>query len=191
MSKNTLFISDTILKEKSIVNSNNDAKLIYPDIKAAQDLYIHPILGTALFIKIQNAIAANNWTGLADYKTLLDDYIIDTLVNYTMAELPMNSYQFTNKGIVRKQGDNTDLPSMSDLVDISNKYRNRAEQYAVRLKRYLLVKAPTLFPEYLNPGSTLDTILPEQKEFSMPVYLGDEHNPFCNPGGFNGQPYSE
>ena len=111
MSKNTLFISDTIIKERSIVNGNNDPKLIYPDIKAAQDLYIHPILGTALFIKIQNAIAANNWTGLADYKTLLDDYIIDTLVNYTMAELPMNSYQFTNKGIVRKQGDNTDLPA--------------------------------------------------------------------------------
>jgi hypothetical protein len=97
MSKNILLISDTIIKERSIVNGNTDPKLIYPDIKVAQDMYVLPILGTALFNKIQDAVAANDWTGLTNYKTLLDDYIIDTLVNYTQAELPMGSYQFTNK----------------------------------------------------------------------------------------------
>lgn len=191
MSKNILFISDTIIKERSIVNTNTDPKLIYPDIKAAQDMYILPVLGTALFNKIQTAVNANDWTGLTNYKTLLDDYIIDPLVYYVMAELPMNSYQFTNKGIMRKQGDNTELPSMADLISISNRYRDRAEHYTERLRRYLLEKAPTLFPEYLNPGNTIDTVLPKQSSFTMPVYLGDIKDPWCNPGGFTGKPYSE
>lgn len=191
MSKNTLLISDTILKERSIVNDNKDAKLIYPDIKVAQDMYILPILGSALFKKIQDAIAADDWTGLTNYKALLDDYIIDALVHYVMAELPMTSYQFTNKGVMRKQGDSTDLPGYDELVSISNRYRERAEFYTERLVNYLLEKGSTLFPEYINPGSTIDTIIPRQTGFTMPVYLGDFDNPYCNKGGFTGKPYSE
>ncbi len=191
MSKNILLISDTIIKERSIVNGNTDPKLIYPDIKAAQDMYILPILGTALFKKLQDAISANNWTGLTNYKDLLDDYIIDTLIYYTMAELPMASYQITNKGVMRKEGDNTNIPSMDELISISNRYRNKAEFYAERLRAYLLEKAATLFPEYLNPGNTADTIVPGGSGFTMPVYLGDGCNPYCNEGGFNGKPYSE
>lgn len=191
MSANTLLISDTIIKERSIVNGNTDPKLIYPDIKAAQDMYILPILGTALFKKIQDAVAAGAWVGITNYKDLLDNYIIDALVNYTMAELPTNSYQFTNKGVVRKQGDNTDLPSMAELLDVAAKYRQRAEYYAKRLRLYVVDKAPTMFPEYLSPGNTIDTVLPEQSNFTMPIFLGDYKSPFCNEGGFTGKPYSE
>jgi hypothetical protein len=196
MSENVLLISDQMIKERTAIHGNIDPKLIYPDIKVAQDMYIMPILGTALYNKLQSIISDGTITSdpaNSNYKSLIDKYLVDALMYYTLSELPTTiSYQFWNKGVVRKQGENTDLPSMSDLIDLSNKYKNRAEFYADRLRLYIKDKASTMFPEYLNPGSTIDSVTPEQRAFTMPIYLGDDGcNPYCNPGGFNGQPYHD
>jgi hypothetical protein len=173
MSANTLLISDVMIKEKTAIHGNIDPKLIYPHIKVAQDLYIHPTLGTALFNKLITDVAATTITG--DYKTLLDSYIVDCLIYYTLAALPVHlSFQFWNKGMVRKQGEDTELPSMDELLSVSNTYRNYAEHYNNRLRLYLRQNAATKFPEYLNPGSGLDDIHPDNKSFTMPVYLGDD-----------------
>lgn len=192
MSLNTLLISDEIIKERTAVHGNIDPKLIYPDIKVAQDMYILPVLGTALYDKLQARVNAADWTGYTDYKTLLDNYIIDALMYYTLAELPQTlGFQFWNKGVVRKQGQDTDLPSMSDLVDISNRYRTRGEWYANRLKLYLIENANEKFPEYINPGNGVDTVTPDGKTFSTSIYLGDGGcDPYCNEGGFTRKPYS-
>lgn len=197
MSLNTLFISDTMIKERSSLHGNTDPKLIYNDIKTAQDMYILPILGTALFNKIQTIISDGTITSVtnADYKTLLDNYIVDALIFYTLSDLPTTlSYQLWNKGVVRKLGEDTELPSMSELVDISNKYKNKAEFYANRLKLYCIDQSSKgKIQEYILPGNTIDTITPEQRAFTLPIYLGDDRrdNPYCNPGGFNGQPYHD
>lgn len=193
MSENILLISDTMIKERTAIHGNIDSKLIYPDIKVAQDMYIMPILGTALYNKLHTLIKANTIGDVANenYKILIDKYLADALIYYTLSELPTTiSYQFWNKGVMRKVGENTDLPSMTELIDISNKYRNRAEFYANRLKAYIQTNANEKFTEYLNPGNTIDTVTPEQRAFTMPIYLGDDDR-YCNPGGFNGQPYRD
>lgn len=178
MSLDILLISDTMIKDRTAVHGNIDPKLIYPDIKVAQDMYIHPILGTALYNKLQTIVSDGTITSnsaLASYKTLVDRYIVDALIYYTLAELPTTiSYQFWNKGVLRKQGESTELPSMSDLLDLGNKYKNRAEFYANRLRLYLKQNAATLFSEYNNPGSGIDDINPSHKSFTMPVWLGDD-----------------
>lgn len=188
MSLNILLMSDEMIKERSTVHGNTDPQLLYPDIKVAQDMYILPILGTALYDKLQERVNAGVWTGFEEYKILLDNYIIDALMYYTMAELPFNSYQFWNKGMLRKIGQDTETPSMSDLMDISNRYRYKAEFYGNRLRAYLIQNANAKFREYLNAGNGADTINPDNTGFSMPIYLGDEGGR-CNPGGFTGQPY--
>lgn len=173
MSKNVLLLSVDILKDRTPVHGNIDEKLIFPEIKAAQDMYILPILGTALYNKIVNDIDGTGTTTGA-YKTLLDNYIVDALLYYVLSELPdALSYQFYNKGVIRKQGENTETPSMEELIDISNKYRKRAEWYGERLRRYLLTTATsTVLSEYLAPGNTIDTIVPESTPFTMPIFLG-------------------
>jgi hypothetical protein len=176
MSLNILLVSDTMIKDRTTIHGNIDPKLIYPDIKVAQDMYILPLLGSALYNKLQALIDDGTITdaGNSNYKLLLDKYVADALIYYTLTDLPTTiSYQFWNKGMVRKQGDNTQLPSMSELIDISNKYRTRAEFYANQGRLYLKQNAATLFPEYLNPGSGIDTTRPEHKSYSMPIYLGD------------------
>jgi len=175
MSQNVLLISVDIIKDRTAIHDNIDEKLIYPEIKMAQDMYIHPILGTALYDKIVGDINASGTT-TGYYKTLLDNYIIDALLYYVLAALPQAlSFQFWNKGVVRKQGDSTELPALSELVDLSNNYRTKAEWYAERLTLYLKQNASsTVLPEYLQPGDGIDTLQPENSAFTMPIYLGDD-----------------
>lgn len=193
MSLNVLLISDQMIKERTAIHGNIDPKLIYPDIKYAQDVFIAPLLGTALYNKLQTIVSSGAITTDAanvNYKALVDNYLVDALIYYTLSELPTTiSYQFWNKGVVRKQGENTELPSMSELIDIANKYKSRAEHYGQRMRKWILANASPMFPEYLNPGSTIDTVTPEQRAFTMPVYLGDDSD--CCHGGFNGQPYHD
>lgn len=165
-------ISVSMLKERTAIHDNIDEKLIFPEIKAVQDLYILPLCGTALFNKLITDIDGGTING--DYKTLLDDYLIDTLCNYVISELPLGlTYQFWNKGVQAKTTDNSNTPSMSELFDVASKYKRRAEEYAQRARLYLRQWSPTKYPEYITPGSGVDTVIPERQGFSNPIYLGD------------------
>lgn len=174
MSLNVLIMSVDLFKQRTSIHSNIDAKLLYPEIKAAEDMYIHPILGTALYDKIINDINVSGTPIGADYLTLVNRYVLDVLQNYVLSALPVAlPFQFWNKGIIRKTGEDTELPSMAELVDISNFYKQRAEFYANRLMKYLKQTATTtVLPEYLQPGNGIDTIAPESNTFTIPIYLG-------------------
>jgi len=171
--KNTLFISVSSIKERTGLHANVDDKLVLPEIKTAQDMYIHPLLGSALYERLQDGIDANNLT--ADEVALLDNFVTDTLIYYVLSELPTGlSYQFYNKGLVRKTSDNTDQPQMQDLLDISSRYRKRAEFYAERMVKFLKQNAAQgKYNLYLNPGSGLDAIHPDNSAYSTTIYLGD------------------
>lgn len=177
-------MSVELLKNRTSIHSNIDEKLIYPEIKAAEDLYIEPILGSALYDKIINDINVSGTPLGADYVLLVNRYVLDPLQNYVLSTLCMVvPFQYWNKGIIRKTGDDTELPTMSELVDISNFYKNRAEIYAGRLKNYLRATSTTsVLPEYLQPGSRIDTIVPTDNTYTMPIFLGDDcDNKCCKP----------
>jgi len=171
--KNTLFISVSTIKERTGLHANVDDKLILPEIKTAMDMYIHPLLGSGLYERLQDGVNNNNLT--ADEVALLDNFVTDTLIYYVLSELPTGlSYQFYNKGLVRKTSDNTDQPQMQDLLDISARYRKRAEFYAERMVKFLKQNAAQgKYNLYLNPGSGLDAIHPDNSAYSTTIYLGD------------------
>ena len=171
MSLNILFISVDTIKDRSGLHLNVDEKLVKGEIKAVQDMYILPALGSALYDRLQAGITANNLTQLE--VTLLNDYIVDTLVNFTLAELPQGlSFQFYNKGLLRKGGENFENPSMQDMIDIANRYRSRAEFYKQRLIKYLRQNIVD-FPLYSNYGSGIDAIKPERDAYNSTIWLGD------------------
>jgi hypothetical protein len=169
----TYLILPSVIKERMSLHDNIDDKLIYPEIKAVQDLYIMPILGSTLFNKILNDIANNTLTG--NYKSLVDNYVVECCCNYVMAELPEGlNYQYWNKGVSQKVVDNATQPSMSEMYSIVAKYKSRAEHYAKMLRNYLIEYADEYFPEYLNFVSGVDVVHPERVSYSSPIYLGDE-----------------
>ncbi len=122
----TYIILPSVVKERMSLHDNVDDKLIYPEIKAVQDLYIMPLLGSTLFNKILNDIANNTLTG--DYKDLMDNYLIMAICNYVMSELPEGlNYQFWNKGVSQKTVDNATQPTMSEMYSIVAKYSSMTE----------------------------------------------------------------
>ena len=182
MSKNTLFISVQSIKDRTGLHANVDEKLVLPEIKTAQDMYILPALGSALYAELQTAVEANSFTNLQT--TLLDDYIVDCLIYFVMAELPQGlSYQFYNKGLIRKTGENQESPSMQDMIDIANRYQARAEFYKQRLIKYLK-QNNALYPNYLNFGSGIDSIKPDNEGYTVSMWLGDSG---CCGDGWDGQ----
>ncbi len=98
MSRNILFCSRNDIVKRTILGGNIDPEKIIPFIKTAQDKYLLLILGTVLFDKMQDDIAAGTLTGR--YLTLQNEYIIDTIVHYGMVEaLPFLAYTFGNGSI--------------------------------------------------------------------------------------------
>jgi hypothetical protein len=180
MSKNILFITENLFKERTGASNAIDAKQLRPMIKVAQDIHIQPTLGSTLYLRLQEGIDDNDLTN--NEKHLIDNYITDALIWFTMSMLPMvMGYQLFSKGFLQKTSEESNTPSRSDLELIESKYKSMAEFYSKRMIKYLQENF-TLFGEYLNPGSGLDVIFPEQQAYSCPIFIGDYMPRF---GGLN------
>jgi len=170
MSKNILFITEQLFKERTGASNAIDGKQLFPMIKVAQDIYIQPTLGSTLYNRLQTGIDDDDLNN--DEKTLIDNYITDTLIWFTMSMLPMvMGYQLFSKGFLQKTTEDSVTPSRADLELIENKYKSMAEFYSNRMVKYLQENY-TLYYEYLNYGMGLDVIFPEKKVYTSPIYLG-------------------
>lgn len=173
MSKNTLLISVQTIKDKSPVHKNMDDTLIFPEIKIAQDQHIVSAIGQCLMDRLQEGIENSDLT--ADEEALIDNYIADALVQFTLAGLPLTSmYQFFTKGVLSRTADNTQLPTLNDMIELSQRYQNRAQWYRERLINYLKDNKE-LYPLYDECGDSCgNDIKPEDSGYSVCMWLGDD-----------------
>jgi hypothetical protein len=169
MSKLILLIKLEAVKERSTIHLNFDDKLLAPEIKAAQDQQLEPVLGSGLYARLLQGVDAKDLS--PDEKNLLDNYVANVVIHYVLAALPMSaSFQFFTKGVVRQTDQNAELPSMADLIQLSAWYTDRAEFYAQRLIKYLK-KNRGKFPQY---DSDPDADLPAADSgYSMQCWLDD------------------
>lgn len=174
MSANILFINETTLKSRTGISDAIDGKQVKPQIKLAQDMYVQTALGSALYLRLQEGVDADNLT--SNETTLLDTYVTDCLVWYTMSLLPMAlGYQFFAKGVLQKTSEESQTPTRGDLELIASSYKQTAEFYKQRMIDYLLENCQ-LYAEYRNPGSGWDVIYPESKAYTCPIFLGDSYS---------------
>jgi hypothetical protein len=178
MSVNILFINEETVKSRTGISNGIDGKQLKPQIKLAQDMYLQPVLGSTLYSRLQSGVAAANLT--AAESTLLNNYITDCLVWYTMSLLPMAlGYQFFSKGVLQKTADESNTPGRADLELIANTYKSTAEFYKQRIIGYLQQNY-TLFSEYYQTGTGWDVIQPVTKAYTCPIYLGGSYVPSEN-----------
>ena len=132
----TLFVTPQYVKDNSAPNNNMEDNLIRKCISLSEDKYIHPILGTQLTLAISNHINALVQSGTtipANYKLLLDDYIIPCLVEYTQLEYLPYTFKFRNKGISRQTSPESIPAEVDELVYLSQTLKTNAEFYAARM----------------------------------------------------------
>lgn len=178
MSANVLFINETTLKSRTGISDAIDGKQLKPHIKLAQDMYVQTALGSTLYLRLQAGVEADNLT--ANETILLDKYVTDCLVWYTVSLLPMAlGYQFFSKGVLQKTAEESNTPSRADLELIASQYKSTAEFYKQRMIDYLRENY-TLYSEYFNTGAGYDVIFPELKAYTCPIYLGSNKSSYAN-----------
>ena len=166
------FLNIDKLDESSPINSNVDPQILKPILYTAQDMYILPILGTALFEEVKAQIVAGTLTALNT--TLLKTYIQPCLTWDIMYEAPINmTYKYMNKAVVKRSSDSSSVPDYDELIDVSNKNLEKAQFYAKRLEMYLITNEAS-YPLYLNAGSDADTIHAKHGQYSTGLYLGED-----------------
>ncbi|TWF38857.1 hypothetical protein FHW36_10680 [Chitinophaga polysaccharea] len=172
MSKNILFISEQKLKDTSFLSDNVDPKHLLPTVKAVQDMYILPLLGTGLYNKLQELVSTAP-VPVGVYKTLLDDYLTDVLVWYVLANMPMVlQYKLLNKGVMLRNGEYMQTSTFQEVQSMKDDCLVKAKFYAQRAIEYLCAHN-TDYPEYINPGSTSDTVHPDTTQYDCGIYLGN------------------
>jgi len=171
MSKNIIFITEQTFKERTGASNQIDAKQLFPMIKVAGDIHIQPALGSQLYKRLQLGVEGDNLT--PDEETLINDYLTDALVWYTMAMLPMTmGFQLFSKGFLQKTSEESNTPSRADLELLESKYLAMAEFYKTRMIKYLQENYE-LYDEYLNPASGVDVIFPTKQGYTCPIFIGD------------------
>ena len=161
----TLFISESTLKERSLLDDNVDIKTLLPIIEVCQDRYILPLLGSSLFSTLKAHIEKNTLT--ISEKSLLNDYIAPALTWYITSESYRTlTFRIRNKAVLAGTGENLQLPSERELQRLKDDALNKAEWYAQRLADFLMAN-PDSFPDYISTqNSQGDSILPTRKAYS-------------------------
>lgn len=165
--QNTLLISEAKVKAFTDINNNLDPSLIKSTIREAQIIHITRLLGTKLYDKIIDDVDAGTLTG--NYKSLVDDYIQDSLLYWSYYESLESIYlRPRNNGLLQPQGGDNALSV--DMIVYDKKRRsvkNKAEYFSERLVDYLCFNN-SLFPEYGTEQN--DEIFPDAgTQFKSPI----------------------
>lgn len=169
---NVYFISETQLKEGSIIDENVDMKTLKPMILIAQDQRILPIIGTGIYNELKTQIQSGTLTALNT--TLLDSYITPALKMWVIYEYTIPStYKYRNKNVGNQGGENNQPASIDDLLRLMDYWKDKAEWYSERITKYL-VENSNDYPKFDNPGDGSDIIHPNGTNYTTNIYLGDD-----------------
>jgi len=143
---NTLFISETKLKQFTDINNNVDTELIKNAVRESQDIEIQRILGTRLYKALIDGIINNTLTN--DETTLLNDYIADALTYWSYYyALDAIYIRPRNNGLLKATGGENSEAADLTLYDRKRKVvKSKADWYSELLATYL-VENRDLFPE--------------------------------------------
>ncbi len=162
-----LFVSETYIKNNSVIDENVDMRLILPAIRDAQELRMHPILGTPLYIDLKDKITAGTLN--ADEVTLLDDYIAPAMLQWTLYECSVSMlFKYRNKSVSTKNSENSNPVDYRDLQFLRDDWKNKAEERDKRLINYLCDNE-SKYPKYT---ASSDDLSPRKTAYQEGFYLG-------------------
>lgn len=141
-----LLISDVYIKKYTNINGAVDPNLLYPSIYLAQDKYLSPYLGTALYEKIKNDILNNTLTGI--YQDLVEDYARRVVLWWTMVEAaPTLTYKVDNGTMVQRTSEDSQPVSDTIFKDSLARWQQNAEHYTALMVDWLCANSSSI-PEY-------------------------------------------
>lgn len=143
---NVFFISEEVLKTKTAINDNVDSGELRYCIEVAQQINIQETLGQPLYQKLMSDVLSNTLSG--NYKKLMDDYIVPSLVAWAYYHALDNFFvKFMNAGLVQNSNEQGSKIDHRTFQYLKNNAKSIAEFYDQNTRRYLCAFA-YLYPEY-------------------------------------------
>ena len=162
MAEKVYFLNVEDWEQYGFTNTNIDVKKLRVISYRAQFTLIRSVLGTTLYDKIVTEITAGTLTGI--YQTLMDDYVVDTLVAWCDYKA---TFHTTNQIMNKTTGKNSDEHIDSNDLDDNNALRNTlradAKQFESDMIGWLQDNRNNI-PEYCNTpeDQSHQTIHPSQ-----------------------------
>lgn len=149
-----LYTSPRIVKRDTPLGSGVDDNLLLPYIRMAQDKEILPYLGSKLDDKLKTDINSNALSGV--YQTLVEDYLVHALVQFTFAmAAPMIRVRFSNNSVTVVSSEQGQSANRDDIKPIVDQARQMGEFYRERMVEHIHHNI-TSFPEYnTNTGEQM------------------------------------
>jgi len=165
-----LFITADYYKSNTVTSDQIGDKVLAATIADAQAMYIEPLLGTRLYEALKTKIIGGTLAG--DYLTLMNDYVVITLLKWTEHDLfYMNNYKNRNKGVSTKNSENATTVSCNELNCLLEKGERKANFCGIKLVDYLVCNS-ALFPEYCTNDEGGE-ISPVSSAAKSGMYLGN------------------
>lgn len=165
---NLLLLSVKNLKVFTDLNNSVDDTLLSSAVRIAQDYHLQRIIGTQLYQKLLVDANANIIAG--DYKTLLDDYILDMLLWASYYEALESIYiRARNNGLLTPTGgENSEQADLRLYNTKRTSVKQKMEYYAERLTNYLIDESAK-YPE-LDTNNKLYQQIPDYgSKYGSPI----------------------
>lgn len=158
-----LLISVNDIKNRGYIDENVDEMNIRSVIYEAQRIHTRDIIGSGLYDELESQRIANTLTAL---NTTLLGYVKDALIYWTLYEgLEVFQYKIRNKAVMKSNSDNSQPVDLYELKHLSARFKDKAEYFDERLRRYLLQNESS-YPLYTSPGTGVDVIHPNHNTYT-------------------------
>lgn len=135
------------LKKKGLIHQNTDTKTLKVCIKRVQDMVIQEATGSILYRALLLRVQNNDWN--ADYRTLMNDYVIPALVaNVDYKVALYNHEKIRNKATGRTSDENMTANTDSENIYFRDELRKDAQFYLERLIGFLRDDCGVIYTEY-------------------------------------------
>ena len=128
-------INEEYFKQYSPIPENYNIKEIKPFFKVAEQLWVLPVLGQALYDELLEQVCVNKVS--PENSTLL--LVIYPYLSFAICyeSLPFISYHFSQVGVTKGKSENSDSVSINDVNFISAQLRSQVETMKIQLKKFL------------------------------------------------------
>ena len=167
-----LFVSkEDIVRRSPIMDGNIDSSKIIPALHLSQTQYLREIIGTDLYNYYVTAITALPGTPIpTNHKNLLNDFIKPILIHLTTAEfLKSAAYTVSNGGVFKRTSENSSEPSLSEVKELIQVERDRAQSYTERFLDHMAFNASANFPEWYSNSN--DDVSPNYESYNIDFVL--------------------
>lgn len=155
-----MFISPEKIKAEGDLDYNVNDKVIGASIRACQTIYIREALGdvydellSLVEAKVNGEEPNIDSEDKADYKELLNEYVVPALKYKVLSELCVRiSLKIRNMGVVQNSDTNVNAVSLSDIKYLKDSFDTYYADALNRMLRYMEKKFGARAKKYGNTG---------------------------------------